>query len=77
MVTRAYMLEQPKAPSAIKQFFDLSVMPVMIDAVGSVEMALEAVAVQGRQRPVAAIGLALGVGCGLGMLLFGRTSPAA
>ncbi len=69
MVDRGYMLERRPPPSALKRFVDLSLIPVAIDAVGAVESVLEQVAVRGRRRPVATVGVAFGLGCGAAMLV--------
>ena len=65
MIDRSYMLDQPPPPSAFKQFLDLTLIPIAIDATGAVENLVERIAVLGRQRPIAAVGVAFGLGCGL------------
>ena len=62
MVGRDYMLKKGAGPSAPKVFLDQKVVPVMIDAAGSVEGVLERVAVRVRRMPVAALAAALGTG---------------
>ncbi len=62
MVNRAYLLEKPSGPSASKIFFDQQVIPVFIDAAGSVEGMLERMAMSVRRRPIEALGAALGIG---------------
>ncbi len=72
MIDRSYMLDQPPPPSALKQFLDLTLVPIVIDVTGAVEILVERIAVQGRQRPIAAVGVAFGVGCGLAYGLIPR-----
>ncbi len=72
MADKGYMLDQPQEPSAFMRFVNLTLIPVAIDATGAVETAVEHIAVQGRQRPATAMGVAFGVGCGLGYGLVGR-----
>ena len=72
MIDRSYMLDQPPPPSALKQFLDLKLIPIAIDATGALEILVERIAVQGRQRPIAAVGMAFGLGCGLAYSLIPR-----
>ncbi len=72
MVDKSYMLDQPPPPSAFKQFVDLTLIPIAIDATGAVESFIEQAAVQGRQRPITAVGVAFGLGCGLAYTLVPR-----
>ena len=65
MIDRSYMLDQPPPPSAFRQFLNLTLIPIVIDATGAVERFVELIAVQGRQRPITAVGVAFGLGCGL------------
>ncbi|HEY0425662.1 MAG TPA: hypothetical protein VGC82_20255 [Rhodopila sp.] len=74
MVDRNYLLRKPPPPPPWKQFLDLTVLPAMIDAAGAVEGLLERVAVQGRQRPALTTGMALGLACGLALLVGPRKS---
>jgi hypothetical protein len=69
MIDRDYLLRKPPPPKPWKQFLDLTVLPAMIDAAGAVEGLLERVAVQGRQRPFVTTGMALGLACGLALLV--------
>ena len=41
MITRDYLLEKPRGPSAAKVFLDQRVIPAAIDAAGACEVALE------------------------------------
>ena len=72
MIDRSYMLDQPPPPSVLKQFLDLTLIPIAVDATGAVESFVERIAVQGRQRPIAAVGVAFGLGCGLAYGLIPR-----
>jgi hypothetical protein len=62
MVSKAYLLEKPAAPSAGKLFLDQHLIPLMIDAAGAVEQELERVAGIARAAPLASLAAALGVG---------------
>ena len=73
MVDRSYMVGRQRPASALRRLVDLRLYPVAIDAVGAVESGLERVAVRGRRRPLATVGVAFGVGCGLA-LLFDRST---
>lgn len=68
-VTRSYVLHKPSPPGPWKVYLDQDVMPKVIDAVASVELGLQRVAVGTRRRPAAALGAALGVGYLLGVAL--------
>jgi hypothetical protein len=72
MVDKSYMLDQPQEPSAFMRFVNLTLIPIAINATGAVETVVERIAVQGRQRPATAMGVAFGVGCGLAYGLVGR-----
>lgn len=61
MVTKHYLLDQPKPPSALKVRFDQQVIPAAINAAGSVEAGLERVAQRARKQPLAALGAAFGL----------------
>ena len=69
MVGQDYMLEQPPAPPAWKQFIDLEIIPACANAFGAAEAVLERIAVRGRTRPLLALRVAFGIGMGLGALL--------
>ncbi len=58
MLSPDYLLDKTPPPSALRQFFDQQVLPVAIDAAGSLEALLEDVARATRRRPVAALGIA-------------------
>ena len=68
MVDRGYMVEQPLGPGPWKVYLDQTVFPVLIDAAGAVEAVVERVVVRTRERPATALGVALVVGCGVGLL---------
>lgn len=68
MVTSNYIEGKSSPPSASKRFFDQQVLPVVIDAAGSVEAVVESLAQRIRGRPVGALGLALGLGVVLAVL---------
>jgi hypothetical protein len=69
MVDRNYLLRKPPPPPSWKRFLDLTVLPAMIDTAGAAEGLLERIAVQGRQRPALATGMAFGLACGLALLV--------
>ena len=71
MVGPDYMLDRPPPPPAWRRFIDLELVPGCANALGAVEGVLERIAVQGRIRPLPALGVAFGAGLGLGAL-FGR-----
>ncbi len=62
MVDQRYLTAKPPPPSAIKQGFDQRVLPAAINAIGSVEVALEQLASGVRRTPVTSACIALGVG---------------
>lgn len=68
MVSSNYIAGKSSAPSASKRFFDQQVLPVAIDAAGSVESVVESLAERIRGRPVGALWLALGLGVVLAVL---------
>lgn len=68
MVSSSYIEGKSSPPSASKRFFDQQVLPVVIDAAGSVESVLESLAERIRGRPLGALGLALGLGVVLAVL---------
>lgn len=68
MVDQGYMLEKPTGPGPWKVYFDQRVFPLLIDAAGAVEGVVEQVTVGTRARPATALGVALAVGCGIGLL---------
>ena len=72
MVDRNYMLAQRPPPGAWKQFLDHSVIPAAIDACGALEAGLEQIAVQGREHPQRAVGVAFGLGCSAALLVCAR-----
>jgi len=74
MVDRDYLIEKPPGPGPLKQYLDLTVLPLLIDAAGAVEAVAERAAVQVRQRPIVGIGVAFGLGCGLALLGEGEQS---
>ncbi len=63
MVSKAYLLEKPSPPSVAKLFLDQQVVPALINGVGAIEQGLERVAVAARATPLAALVVALGLGC--------------
>ena len=73
MSDRRYLLETPP-PGPMKQYFNQTVVPAMINAAGAVEVAAEQVAVRVRRRPMTGVGMALGIGCALGVLAGTRRS---
>ena len=68
MVDRGYMVEKPPGPGTLKVYFDQAVFPVLINAAGAVEAVVERVVVRTRERPATTLGMALAVGCGVGLL---------
>jgi hypothetical protein len=72
-ITRNYVLHKPPPPGPWKVYLDQDVMPKVINAVTSVELGVERVAIEARKRPVAALGAALGLGYMLGVALRRRT----
>ena len=69
MVTRAYLLQESPVPSPPKLFLDQKVVPFLINLAGAVEAQLEAIAVQARARPAAALAVAFASGCVLDTVL--------
>ena len=67
-VSSSYMLEKPPPPAAWKVFFDLEVLPVMIDTVAGMEGAIEVISGRARATPARSVGVALGIGYALGWL---------
>ncbi len=63
MVTRAYLLHEPPRPSKARVFLHQSMVPMLINVLGSVEQRLESVAVQTRGRPAAALAACFAAGC--------------
>jgi len=55
MVTRAYLLNQPPAPSSLKRWIDQVALPVAIDLAAQVEAGAEKVAVTTRGNPLAIV----------------------
>ena len=76
MVDTGYMLAKPSPPGPVKQYFDQTVMPAMINAAGAMEGVAEQVAVRVRRRPITGVGMALGLGCMIGLLAGTRRSDA-
>ncbi|MGA9864838.1 MAG: hypothetical protein WBQ75_00180 [Acetobacteraceae bacterium] len=68
MVGSNYIEDKSSPPSGPKRFFDQQVLPVAIDAAGSVESVLESLAEYIRGRPTGTLGLALGLGILLAVL---------
>jgi hypothetical protein len=68
MIEDRYLSGKSPAPSKLKQLFDEHVIPVAIDAAGSVEAVLERLGQSTRRQPIVALGLAVGAGFLLSML---------
>jgi len=62
VVTRAYLLKKPAAPSAQKVFLDQVVIPRAIDTVAAVEAGLEKLSLATRRSPAASLAAATGLG---------------
>jgi hypothetical protein len=69
MVSPKYLAGKTTVPSRFKRFFDRRVLPVAIDAAGSVEAVLEGVACRARRQPAVALGLACSASFLLSMLI--------
>ena len=69
MVTSNYIEGKSSLSSGPKRFFDQQVLPVAIDAAGSVESVVESLAERVRGRPMGTLGLALGLGILLAVLV--------
>ena len=67
MVDRTYIEGRAAPPSTTVQFIHRTVFPVAIDAAGSVEVALNQVALTARRRPLSALTLAFCAGFGLAL----------
>lgn len=52
-VSREYLLKKPSGPSAPKLFFDMQVVPAVVNAAGSLEVALDGTARRLGLRPSA------------------------
>ena len=72
MVSQAYMLHRPGAPSALKRFVDQRAFPVAINALGAVEARVERVAARSRRSPLAVLSLAAGCGAALALAVCSR-----
>ncbi len=72
MTDASYLLEQLPPPTKLKVFVDQRVFPMAINAAANVEMLLERAAVGARERPVRALGLAVGAGFLISMMLTRR-----
>jgi hypothetical protein len=62
MVSPNYLLQRSGTPSTATAFFTQKIVPWLIDAAGSMEAALERIAVRSRKSPGTALGVAFGVG---------------
>jgi hypothetical protein len=72
MISSDYLLHNPGGPSAPMRVLNRQVIPVLIDAAGGVEMALEQLASRIQQSPATSMGVALGVGALLSFIRPGR-----
>ena len=69
MVDSSYLAGRAPPPSPLMTFIDQTVVPNAIDAAGSIEVALNQVVMAARRRPLTALTVAIGVGCGLALAL--------
>jgi len=60
MVSSAYLVRKPAAPSELKRFFDQRIIPAAIDGAGCLDMGIANVTRQFRHNPKMGLGLALG-----------------
>jgi hypothetical protein len=72
MVSPDYLAGKTADPSRLKHVFEQRLLPVAIDAAGSVEAALEGVARRTRRQPAVALGLACSASLLLSMLMIRR-----
>ena len=72
IIGRDYMLRKPQGPSAPKVFFDTRVIPLAVNAVGALEVALDRAARRGGVRPSILLAGIAGVAS---LLLIGLRRP--
>jgi hypothetical protein len=62
MVGASYLVDKPAGPSAPRRFFNQRILPPAIDAAAKVEAVAERAAQGARRSPLAALGIAFGIG---------------
>ena len=62
MVTRRYLLEKPRGPSAAIRYLHWNAVPAIINGLGAIEGLLEQVAAAVRQSPARPLGAAFVMG---------------
>ncbi len=62
MVDRRYLLEQPPAPTGLRAVVNQQVIPILVDAMGAVEVRLEVVATIVRRAPATSLLVAAAIG---------------
>ena len=62
MVDQRYLLEQPPAPTGLRAVVTPQVVPILVDAMGAVEVRLEVVAKTVRRAPATSLLVAAGIG---------------
>ena len=69
IIGRDYMLRKPQGPSAPKVFFDTRVIPLAVNAVGALEVALDRAARRTGVRPAVILAGLIGAGSLLAFVL--------
>ncbi len=75
MVTRAYLIDRPRAPSRAKKAFDQHAIPVLINAAASVEQELGRISAATRETPALILLASVGLGWLIAIRLARQKSP--